>query len=397
MIKVKKALLGLFLTTSLSSCINVRKAADYAGKHFKASCNDIDYKYTTYQKCEITDIEQLFHVRVDNMDKSDKVILMLDGGVNWEGGGLPDTYQHFGKFDPGNPPPTFDPKDNDSFHSYGITPWEVQLLEVVNDFNVSLYSIRQSQWLKWKTFNEAGDISGLTYEDGYKEFLETVSYIPQVVKHFKDQGKKVGLVGHGYGALLLNQYLAKYGDDDLAYALSAAGRLKIGNTDKIKELFDEMEERNLANLTIKPGDDIDYGLRQIRKIDANPADLNKRETINARVGIKLGLLPLIKDYTKEFSRDNKLEYSIFVNSVDNWGMGSFNSYELAWLSNKEARVEVYDEATTQRFYNQWYKSDLAKPQFARYVTMWSRDEIEKWYITQFNNRIKTCGGTKGAC
>lgn len=75
-----------------------------------------------------------------------------------------------------------------------------------------------------QTLNPGLKDVAITFEQAIKENAISTEIIHRVVKHFKDQGKKVYIIGHSYGAFLAANYLAVYGNEADKIAI-LAGRL----------------------------------------------------------------------------------------------------------------------------------------------------------------------------
>ncbi len=67
----------------------------------------------------------------------------------------------------------------------------------------------------------------ITFDEAKKYDLESVEYINKVAKYFKNQGKKVYMMGMSYGAFATEQFIATYGAEAVDGYLIAVGRLDI--------------------------------------------------------------------------------------------------------------------------------------------------------------------------
>ncbi len=71
------------------------------------------------------------------------------------------------------------------------------------------------------------DNSLLTLDEAIILNDTTVAMMQKVVKHFNDMDKVVVIMGHSFGAFLVNEYVDDYGLDDVHKAISLAGRINM--------------------------------------------------------------------------------------------------------------------------------------------------------------------------
>ncbi len=83
-------------------------------------------------------------------------------------------------------------------------------------------NVQQVQTLNPEKFNKE-----ITFDEAKKYDLESVEYINKVAKYFKNQGKKVYIMGMSYGAFATEQFIVTYGVDAVDGYLIAVGRLDI--------------------------------------------------------------------------------------------------------------------------------------------------------------------------
>ena len=359
MLNIKKSILVTSLL--MTSCLGANK------KYYPVKqCNNQESAYTEYQKCDLTNIKDYYDVIVDNSAKSNKVILWLIGGPMVS---------------------SLAPHLNDVANGKETKeiPFEYQnLIKTIKASDTSFYVINQSQYLKQKKFLD-GNLEKFTYEAGYKEHLETVDNTYKIIKNLKSQGKKVGLAGGSYGSFVINEYLAKYGDDDLDWILSRAGRLKISNVTKIQKAFDKAFLKYHSLIRIGKNDVVDDS--ENKKEHKKPKNLNHLATL-----IKIGLKGLLKDYTKVIS-DQNLNKTTFLTAEPDHVVGWFHQEEITWAKSRNASVVVINETETKKVFNSIYQvsSDASKEQielrikgFAHSVGVWNKAQIKKYYLDPFN-------------
>ncbi len=329
-------------------------------------CNNQDSTHTMYQKCDLTDVKEYYDVIVDNSKKSNKVVLWVLGGP------LKSSYGKLIK---------------DGLAGKEVPQYFSFYIDFFKEFqksDTSIYLVNQSQYLKQKKYLD-GNIEKLTYEDGYKEHMETVDSTQNIIKHLKSEGKKVGLAGGSYGSFVVNEYLAKYGDDTPDWVLSYAGRLKIGNAAKIKAAYKVAEEKQHGYIFIKDNDEVDDSY--------NKKDMPKPKNPNGIiVQFKIGINGLTKDYTKVI-KDQDLSNTYFVTANPDFRVGWYNQEEINWARSRKASVTVYSKTESKREYDKMFpiKKDEKLEQrefnlgnFAHQVTLWNKDYIKKHYFDPFN-------------
>ncbi len=345
---------GLVLSSVLLTSCFEKKEQFYKTKQ----CGNQSSTYSKYEKCDLTEVKDYYDVLVDNSAKSNKVILYLDGGPS---------ITSFGK------------QMRDNIMNY-------RWIKSAKDNNISYYLINQSQWLKANKFVES-DIKQMTKSQAYQEHLETVDITHKVIKHLKSQGKQVGLIGHSYGALLVNEYLAKYGDDAPDFILSFATRLKIKNT---KEILENLEAGlRQKDREIKFIKDDKIVVEKLEDPKSSPYYLAPKNQIE--LAVKMALPAIAKDYTKVIS-DNDLSKTTFISAEPDARIGWLNQEEIAWAKSKKANVDFFNKTqTTQNWKATTASEDLdaeeiksAIEQFAPLVGEWSNAQAKKYIVDSFN-------------
>ena len=314
--------------------------------------NNQNQTYLKYEKCDLNDAEDYYDVIIDKSDKSNNIILWLEGGPQQS-----------------SPSASFRKNIDNRYDTY-----------VAKANNVSFYLINQSQWLKQARFLD-GDLTKFTYEDAYKEHLETVDNTHKVIKYLKSKGKKVGLVGGSYGAVLINEYLAKYGDDVPDFVVSIAGRLNIKNKQKMLDAWIESYKKRDHEVVVKGDDEISTAPRSFPNSPVN----------EGVVVTKIGIANLIKDYTK-LIKDSNLNKTTFLSAAPDGKVGWLNKVEITWAESRNASVINFTQYETVGYYQAAFLDDdskgderLAKLRnFAHQPGLWS-DEMAKIYlINPFN-------------
>ena len=344
MLNLKKTF--LLSTILLTSCLGANK------KYYPIKqCGNQDANHTKYQKCDLSDVKDYYDVIIDNSAKSNKVILFLYGGplVSSFGSVLKASIQN---------------------------EYELAAAKATG---VSYYLMNQSQYLKQNKFLD-GNIDKLTYEDGYKEHIETVDNVQKVIKYLKKQGKQVGLIGHSYGAFVVNEYLSKYGDDTPDFVLSAAGRLKIGNVDNLQKAYDEAFAKYHSDVFVGKNDQIIQS--GTFKTHTKPEKLNA-----LNVEYKIGLKGLLKDYTKTI-KDKDLSKTTFLTAEPDHFVGWFNQEEITWAKSRKAKIEVISKVEVENIYKESHPieevNDAAIRAFAHGVSTLNLKQTLKYYINAFN-------------
>ncbi len=347
MINIKK---NILLSTLLIASCNQEKVKNKVYYPLK-QCNNQNSDYTKYQKCDLEDIKDYYDVIVDNSKKSNKVLLWIEGG-------------------PIITSPGADYKKSINDHYVPLS---------AKNEGISFYLMNQSQYLKQNKFLD-GNIDQLTYEDGYKEHMETVDNVHKVIKHLKKQNKIVGLVGHSYGSFVVNEYLAKYGDDTPDFVLSAAGRLKINNAKNLQKAYEIAFTKEHSRIFIKENDTFDDS--------ANDEEVEKLDFLNGLIiQNKIGLKGLLKDYTKAI-KDKDLSKTTFLTANPDYLVGWFNQEEINWAKSRNAKIEAISKEETARNYQQNvidgndYSPSLEE--YAHSVGIWTWEQVLRYYINAFN-------------
>ncbi len=344
MLNIKKSiLLSSFLITS---CTGANKQY-YPIKQ----CENQDEIHTKYQKCDLEDIKDYYDVIIDNSKVNNNVVLYLYGGPMIS-----------------SPAQTI----RDNFAAvYNETTQK--------DIGYSYYLMNQIQYLKQKKFLD-GNLENFTYEDGYKEHMETVDNVHKVIKHLKASGKKVGLVGISYGGFVINSYLAKYGDDTPNFVLATGQRLKMKNGQNLLKAWVESLETNEF------------------VVDVLKDDAIKRRTLKTEgprndkyVVPRIGIANLIKDYTK-LIKDTNLNKTTFLSAAPDARVGWFNQEEISWARSRNANVVFFDEKETTRQYDLYFPDDKSTGEeraikigdFAHSVGYWNWEQGQKYFVKPFS-------------
>ncbi len=319
-------------------------------------CNNQDKIYTNYQKCDLTNIKDYYDV-ISGDDKNDNVLLFLEGG----------------------------PSLSSSGKKWKDSAKKTSSLQAAASGLVSYYLINQSQWLKQAKFLD-GDLTNFTHEDAFKEHLETVNKTHKVIKHLKSQGKKVGLVGSSYGAFLVNQYLAMYGDDTPDFVLSIAGRLKMKNSANILKAYIKMWKERKYDVLIESNDN--YSLLNLN--ESSQAQFRNISKNAEKLAINLGHYNLIFDYTKVI-KDKNLNKTTFLSAAPDGNVGWFNQEEITWAKQRNAQVDFFNEQETTKQFDLNHPLDKRKGEtrriaikdYAHTVGYWDAFQTKKYFIDPF--------------
>ena len=368
---MKKKLSFLMLSLIATSCGN-QKSTYFPDKQCN---NNKERVYLKYEACDLKDAKDYYEVIIDNSKKSNKVVLFLANGPDSSSPGwLWKTFL--------NPENDDQKEEMREFLDDGI----INMLETIKASDASFYLINQSLFLKQEKF-EKGDLSKFTYEQGEKEHLESVEITQKVVSDLKKQNKKIGLVGHLYGSIILNDYLAKYGDSNLDYALAINSRIKVKNPDKIKQAWDVAAKQNHFQVEIKANDVVNdaYNKEFIEK-KYKPVFPDKANENFHKIYYRVGLRSLLKDYTKLF-KDKSLTKTTYVSAMPNEDYGWLSNEEIVWLQGKGAQVKLYNLEEIKRIKDQLFSNkkteNIYYKLFNNFVTMWTKEQIQKYYLDAF--------------
>lgn len=125
-----------------------------------------------------------------------------------------------------------------------------------NRKDVLMLNVHQSQTKNPEKFTD----KEITFEEAIKYDQESIEYLYKVIKHFKDQNKKVYVVGGSFGAFMAQELIAEKGIDVADAYVIAVGRLDMneetwkafskGNggefPDGVKFVFDGSEDDILS-------------------------------------------------------------------------------------------------------------------------------------------------------
>ena len=196
------------------------------------------------------------------------------------------------------------------------------------------------------------------------------------------------MVGHLYGSIILNDYLAKYGDNDLSYALAINGRIKVKNITKIKNAWDVAFTQDHRKVLIKGNDEVDDAYNQkFIKQKWKPIFADKYQKNEHIIYYKVGLRNLLNDYTK-LIKAKTLSKTTFVFAKPNHHYGTLSYDEANWLKNKKANVKAFSEYDTKTIWEKLYPkqkdNQYAFKKFVQHVSMWNQEQIQKYYLDAFS-------------
>ncbi len=305
-------------------------------------CNDQEKEYKTFQACDL-ELKDWYDPIIGDPEKADKVVLWWVGGPQ-----------------PASPGALVKQLDLVKKH----IPMIYQMLDTFKKENVAYVLLNQAQWLKQNKIKN-GLSKGINGEAMKKEFYETIDKGHEAVKYFKDKGKKVLLGGESYGALLTNLYLSKYGDNLPDAIISQVGRLKIKDAPAKADLF-------------KKGYSFYYGKN-------NQVMEKKKEQ---QKWLENFAWIFTTDYTK-IIKDDDLSKVRFISAEPDQHVGWFNQEEINFAKSKKAKVTLFDNATTLKYFNNYknlfgvdFKHSMGSSikTFAHMAGTWSINHIKEFYI-----------------
>ncbi|MGB1042224.1 MAG: hypothetical protein ACPGU6_02435 [Tenacibaculum sp.] len=147
---------------------------------------------------------------------------------------------------------------------------------------------------------------------------ESVSTLYEVIKYFKNQDRKVYILGVSYGAFLTQELIAKYGIDVADKYLIMNGRLDIN--DIMWQALAEGKEGEFIN-----------GVTPIinNNIQTNVIDRN-----SSKLSAALGM----NKYTQLFQNINNLANITYVYGKTDEAVGSLTAQEVSFLESKKATI-----------------------------------------------------------
>ena len=146
-----------FSVLSLSTMFLITSCLESNKKYYPLKqCNNQEAIYTTYQKCDLSDVKNYYDVIVDNSKKSNKVILFLQDGASSYSLGI--FFKNLLK-----------KRDDHKYNTNrSVLGNEISnLIETINASDTSFYLINQTPFLKQNKLSD-GDLSKLTHEQGKK-------------------------------------------------------------------------------------------------------------------------------------------------------------------------------------------------------------------------------------
>ena len=319
-------------------------------------CQNQERNHTKYQACDLSDIKDYYDVALDYLDESDKVILYLEGG--------PHVSTSITKIK------TRIKADKDNF------------FDALKKEKISFLMVNEAHWLKQKKYKN-GNLEKWTPLDALKENMESIKITHNVIKHLKNRGKKVLLYGWSYGAILVNEYLSKYGDDLPDFVLSTVARLKMNNTNKFINSMATAIKHPHSRIYLRKNDQIDdeanMALKHIPK--------GKGEKNFWKMLYEMGFKYLIKDFTKSIT-DTNLGNTTFVSVEPDRRVGWFNEEEINWARSRGAKVDLIRRDETKKSFLKYYyegeePAEKAIDWYAHIILEWDKLMVEKYFIKPF--------------
>ena len=349
--KVSKKLLAI-TGLLISGCAPQSKTTTYLIKQ----CQNQDQTHTKYQACDLSDIKDYYDVGLDYLDESDKVILYLEGGPSLS--------------------TTIDLKEAE------IKKGNDNFFNALSKNKISFLMVNQAHWMKLKKYQE-GNIDKWTPSDAQKENQETIDITHKVIEHLQNQGKKVLLYGLSYGAILVNQYLSKYGDDLPDYVLSSVARLKMKNTKKFLDAFAIAAKHPHSQIYVRANDEIDDEANTALKYITKESGIKNFW----KMALDMGFRSLIKDYTQSI-KDANLNKTTFVSVEPDRRVGWFNQEEISWARNRGAKVDLIKKEETKKSYIKYYyqggePAETAINWYGHLILGYDQDRIQKYFIDPF--------------
>ena len=257
------------------------------------------------------------------------------------------------------------------FNQPGVNSIYSNFLSTLNYFNVDFYLLHQTQWMKINKFNE---ITSFSQKDIDKENQETIDQAQKMILELKKAKRDVILGGQGFGAHLLNLYLAKYGTKDLVSAISFSGRVK--PHEEIKKPFTKECEYYYYG---KNDEVIEEGA--IGKGTGQTSFCNFLKIGNG----------MFEDQRNKLANTN-LSKTIFVSGHGAKFNGWLSSVEEQWLKQRNAKVKLFSQQQVGDLFDEYalewgsqFFSDLGvdPKTFAHFVGWSNKKTIKEIFVTPF--------------
>lgn len=170
-----------------------------------------------------------------------------------------------------------------------------------------------------------------SFDDSKKESELNAKIVKDVVQHFKDQQKVVYLIGHSYGAFLLQKVLADYGNIADANAV-LNGRLAMEEV--VWKNFKDGKFVGFDNKGENPTvQEITEELLKKEGADASLQE-SKNNSIYGSYMISLRYLDLLKDVD--------LSKTLFIGAQNDAALGDWTTEEYQFLQKKAGKVYFGD-------------------------------------------------------
>ena len=329
-------------------------------------CNNQKETYDQYRKCDISDVNHYYSDIVGEVEKSDKVIFWLGGGPQLS---------------------LALPKLRQEELIRKRFPMFYKASEIFKKENIAFAYVNQIQWMKQKSFTSKTFYRDFQRQWGLKENEETIDHLHKLVLHFKGKGKKVIIGGESYGGFLINEYLAKYGDEAPHHLISSVGRLKMQN---IKQMNETIEEGKVPYYTAN-----DQFLKTINVVNTFPSKTTEEQKNflkgNFLFSKSLGYVLLTTDFTKKI-KDEDLSKVTFLTVEPDQHVGWFSKEERDWARDRGANVGFYPYGKTREYFNKFeqiYGVKYVSPQggsirsYAHQVGFWDKEQTYKYFVNPF--------------
>ena len=206
-----------------------------------------------------------------------------------------------------------------------------ELMEKVNTTDLLAMNVHQSQTLNPKPFDKI-----VPFEKMKDYNAETIEILSKVIRYFKNQNRKVYVLGISFGALVVQELLVKKGVNIADNYLIMVGRLDI-------------EEEAWKALSKTTGVDYEDGITPIYE------EYTDREDINAaRMAADL----FQNRYTQQLSRYNDLSMVTYVYGKKDEALGRLSDSEIEFLKSKNVNIIESPDAhseTTDNYIKQGFK------------------------------------------
>ncbi len=205
-------------------------------------------------------------------------------------------------------------------HDFFLDDLEVENVDNFTGFNNFLrVYIHQTNTLNKDLFK-----AKMTEKEATRELDLNTEILDRVIRHFKSQGKKVHVVGHSFGALIIARYLADKGNTSADKFVMMAGRLDT-------EMFFVTNFLKGKRYFFRNGDGADPFVDPEREQEITEDD--------RRSFFLIGVM-MRERYTSKIKADN-LSNVIFVSARDDDQIGRLTETEKAFLNTKKVKfIEI---------------------------------------------------------